>query len=122
MHVNSNVAGYALAIGDLAKAAPFARRALELAIAAKHPLLTAIGIAYVAAYQAERDPADAARLYGYARAQMAALKWTGIASDECARANVETLLSARAGPAALPGLLAEGAAWSLDDALARVRL
>jgi len=121
MHVNSNVAGYALAMGDAGRAAPFVRRGLDLAIAANHPLLMAIGIAYVAAARAEGDPADAARLFGYARAQMATLKWTGIASDERARANVEALLSERAGPAALPALLAEGAAWSLDDALARVR-
>jgi predicted ATPase len=120
MHVNSNVAGYALAMGDDATAAPFARHGLELAIAANHPLLIAIGMAYVAAARADGNPAEAARLFGYARAQMAALKWTGIASDERARETVEALLAERAGAAALPGLFAEGAAWSADDALARV--
>jgi predicted ATPase/class 3 adenylate cyclase len=121
MHVNSNVAGYALAMGDVATAAPYARRGLDLAIAANHALLIAIGIAYVAAVKADGDPAEAARLFGYARARMAALQWTGIASDERARANVEALLAEHAGAATLPGLYAEGAAWNADDALARVR-
>ncbi|HEY8322362.1 MAG TPA: adenylate/guanylate cyclase domain-containing protein [Candidatus Baltobacteraceae bacterium] len=121
MHVNSNVAGYALAMGDVTRAGSFARRGLELAIAANHPLLIAVGVAYVAPAKAEADPGEAARLFGYARAQMAAHKWSGIASDERARATIEALLAERAGAAALPGLLAEGAAWNVDEALARVR-
>jgi len=121
MHVNSNVAGYALAMGDVATAAPFARRGLDLAIAANHPLLIAIGVAYVAALKADDAPADAARLFGYARAQMTELKWSGIASDERARATIEALLSKRTEAAALPALFAEGAAWTSEDALARLR-
>lgn len=122
MHLTSNLTGYALAAGDFERAATTTQTALDLALEAKHALLTAIGIAHVAPVRARTNAPEAARLFGYACAQMAALNWTGIASDERARENIARDLVARVGNDALPTLLAEGAAWSEEDALSRLRV
>ncbi|MDQ2991430.1 MAG: tetratricopeptide repeat protein [Candidatus Eremiobacteraeota bacterium] len=120
MHRASNLAGYTFATGDFAGAAPLAEEGLLLAIEAKHALLTAIGIAYVAPTHARADAAEAARLYGYALAQMAELEWTGIASDHAAREHILRDLTVLSG-ADLAALFEEGAAWTGEEALARVR-
>lgn len=120
MHLTSNIAGYALAAGDLGGAVPFTREALELALAANHPLLTAIAIGYFAAIRGSEDPEDAARLFGYARAQMATIGWTGIASDERAREEVLVAIATHLDAARLAICLEEGAALSGTEALARL--
>lgn len=122
MYLTNNVAGYAIATGDFERAAPFAREALALARSAQHALLTAVACAYVAANLVTSNPLDAARLYGYARERMTALKWNGIASDQRARDNIVAALRDRVGGDALFALLAEGAAWSEDEAFARAGL
>ena len=121
MHRASNIAGYALAAGDFERAVPFTREALTLAMQAQHQLLTAIAIAYFAAIRAPDDAREAARLFGYARAQMSAMKWSGIASDKRARENIVQDLGNRIGDDDLFSLFAEGEAWSSDEALAHTQ-
>ena len=122
MYLTSNIAGYMLAAGEFERAEPFTREALPLAERARHPLLIAIGLAYYSALRAREDARDGARLFGYARAQMAAAKWKGIASDQCARDNILKDLSARVDGDALFALLAEGAAWDERQALAHAQV
>jgi predicted ATPase/class 3 adenylate cyclase len=121
MHRASNIAGYSLAAGDFEGAQAHTRQALTLAVRAQHALLTAIAIAYLAPIRAREDPHEAARLFGYARARMAALKWRGIASDQCARENIRRLLRERVNGKTLADLFNEGAAWTQDEALAHAR-
>ena len=122
MYRASNIAGYALAAGDFERATSYTREGLRLAVQAQHPLLTAIGIAYLAAIRARDDAPEAARLFGYARKQMSAMKWSGIASDRRARENIIQDLANRVGADALFSLFAQGAAWSADEALARAHI
>ncbi len=121
MHRVSNIAGYALAAGEFDRAAPFAEQALTLAAQAQHPLLTAIGIAYVAAIRIKKDPREAARLFGFARARMSAMNWSGIASDQRARENIVQRLSEDIKGDSLFSLFAEGAGWTLEEALAHAQ-
>lgn len=121
MHRTSNIAGYALAAGKFELAEPYTHEALTLAVRAHHALLTAIGIAYFAPIRAREDAHEAARLFGYARAQMAGLKWRGIASDRRARENIRRLLRKRLDANVLRDLLDEGAAWTSEEALAHAK-
>ncbi len=120
MHRASNIAGYALAAHDLQRAAPYIKEALQLAVAARHPLLTAIGIAYAAGLRARDDARGGALLFGYARAQMKRLQWVGISSDERARKYIVSDLQERLGTTIASELFAEGAQWTQEQVLHRL--
>jgi hypothetical protein len=117
MYLTSNIAAYAFASDDFQRAAPFVDEALALAKSAKHPLAIAIAIAYRAGLRAGEDPREAARLFGYARARFDALHWIGTQSDELVRENIGRRLGLALDANELAALLAQGAAWTEDEAL-----
>ncbi len=119
MYLSSNIAGYALASRQFERAEPYIAEALELAVDAGHPLLTAIAIAYCAAIGLPEDAADAARLFGYGRARMLQADWEGIRSDQVARENIVAELRKRIASETLAGLFDEGAAWDEPQAVKR---
>jgi predicted ATPase/class 3 adenylate cyclase len=118
MYYANNLASFYLAIGDLARAQPFAREAVALAAKARHPILVPAAIAYIAIAERERDVRRAARLFAYAETALRAADWELVDYE---RALFERLRAALV--AALPGpelsrLLEEGAAWTDDRAVA----
>ncbi len=117
MYVANDIAGCYLAIGDRARAAPFAREALILAAKTRHPIIVPSTIAYIAALDVATDVSRAARLIGYAQDRLASAGWQLVPYD---RAIVDALLEALR--AALSGsdfrrLLDEGASWSDEYAV-----
>ena len=119
MHLSSDTASYYLVLGDAAAAAPFAREALTLAAQAGHPIVAPNAISYVAAIVCQTDAFEAARLLGYAQAQLFAAQWEPVAHDRSILENLRSALVRRFEEAELTSLLAEGAAWTQDVAVAR---
>lgn len=118
MYIASDIANCYLAIDDPARAEPFAREALALAAKAQHPILTATAIWLMAVIDSSRDAQRAARLLGYAEDRLREAEWQLMPYE---RAILDTLyrrLSDTLGESRLRTLLAEGAAWSDDQAIA----
>ncbi|MBV9440453.1 MAG: adenylate/guanylate cyclase domain-containing protein [Candidatus Eremiobacteraeota bacterium] len=132
-----NLAGYSLAAGDLAGARDAGRAALETwrktepdgvhaAIAIEHlALATAIGddrhhTAQAADHRdaARDDLRCAARLEGYADARLRAAGFEREFTEQTTYDRLSALLRAHFAAPELEALLAEGAAWTGDDAIA----
>jgi predicted ATPase/class 3 adenylate cyclase len=121
MGVASDVVACHLLIGDRSDAKLVAREALELAVRFHHPIHTIFGIWYIAALAAEGDAVEAARLTGYAEERFRATDWRLVSYDLSIAANLHDALARQLGAAELALLLAEGAAWSEEEAVTRAR-
>lgn len=118
MCLDSNIAGYALACGQVENAGTHARSALALALELRHRPGTAIALAYYAPCHAERDPEQAAQLFGYANARMDELEWQPQPSDRIAIDTASRLIEERVPDGAFEELFARGSSMNEEEALA----
>ena len=107
-----------LGLGDRARAGPAAREALTLAARAGHPVATACAILYLAALECTVDAENAARLLGYAEERLRALDWRLVGPDDAIREGARGRLEQQLTPDQFAHLLAAGAAWSEEAAVA----
>ncbi len=115
----SDIAGVYLAMGDRRSAEPFARTSLRLAAKAHHDVLTALALVYLAAVRSESDAGSAALLLGYARERLRVAEWELVPPDTTTLAELRDRLERQLGEPEVLRLLAQGAAWSEDEAIAR---
>ncbi len=118
MFTLNDVAGYLLATGDLARAEPMAREALAAAAKARHRVLTALSIAFIAVSEACRGPARAARLIGYATEELRAAEWQLVPFEQKVVDELLELLAGAIEKSELARLLAAGAALNEEQAVA----
>jgi predicted ATPase/class 3 adenylate cyclase len=116
---SSDVASYYLALGEPARAQPHAREALTLAAKARHPILTPMAISYLAMIAVERDESAAAMLAGYAEERFRAADWRRVPYEQAMADRLLEHLEVKLSKTALARLLAEGAAWSEERAVAQ---
>jgi len=112
LYLEVNIASYALCAGRIAAAQAHVRRALALAVEARHPVLLALSIAFAAPLLAADDPRAAATLFGYASARLRDLEWKG--EDAALDSASRTIATALAGEP-IETFLEQGAALP-DDA------
>lgn len=117
MYLESQIACYTLASGDIDGAAENARAALKLSLEAQHPLFTALSIAYCSAFAAQHDAQSAAILLGYATARLRELEWRGEADDQLALANVSSEISRSLSPEIFEASTARGRALTQQAVL-----
>jgi predicted ATPase/class 3 adenylate cyclase len=113
----SDIACCYLALGDRARAEPFARQSLEAAAKANHPVLMPLAIAYIAMIRGDADPPKAARLIGYAQDRLNAAGWELLQPDAMMVEALHEMLARRFAESELARLRAEGAAWDEDQAV-----
>jgi predicted ATPase/class 3 adenylate cyclase len=118
MFTANDVAGYWLATGDFARAEPMAREALAAAAKARHRVLTALSIAYIAVIEGRRDPPRAARLIGYAQEALRAAEWQIVPYERKVIDQLLDLLSGTIEKLELGRLIAAGAALNEEQAVA----
>jgi predicted ATPase/class 3 adenylate cyclase len=114
-----DIAACYLVIGDLARAEPIIREALELAVKLAHPIHVPFAISYVAAVARDRDAAEAARLIGYAEERLRAADFQLSPYDCAIFAGLREALRTALSEAELSQLFAAGAALSEGEAIAR---
>jgi non-specific serine/threonine protein kinase len=119
MNVRGNIAFFCLASGDETGAKRYARDALDLAAKKQSPLMIAIPISYIAVMLHETDPALGARLLGFSEARLAALDWKEPPATEKIHRDLQRPLSENFSQEQFAALVAEGAALSEDEAVAR---
>jgi predicted ATPase/class 3 adenylate cyclase len=117
--VVGEVAACYLATGDRANAEPAAREALALAAKFHQPIEVLSAISYVAALAAERDPAEAAVLIGYAEERLRAAGWQRVHLDLAIVEGLQDALKRRLADTELARLFAAGAAIGEEEAVAR---
>ncbi len=118
MFTLNDVAGYYLATGDFARAEPMAREALVTAAKARHPVLTALSIAYIAVIEGLRDHSRAARLVGYAAKALRAAEWQLVPFEQKIVDRLFEQLARTIEESELARLLEVGAALNEDEAVA----
>jgi len=118
MFLMNGLATCYLGLGDRARAGPAAREALTLAARAGHPVATACAILYLAALECTVDAENAARLLGYAEERLRALDWRLVGPDDAIREGARGRLEQQLAPDQFADLLAAGAAWSEEAAIA----
>ncbi len=111
------IAGCYLALDDLARAEPFARKGLAVAVKARYAVGTAIAILHLAVLAANRDPHAAARLLGYAQARLHEEGYEPTPPEPALIERLMADLEGRFDKAELERLLEEGTALSEDRAL-----
>jgi len=114
-----DLAGCYYLMGDCANAEPAAREALALATRFRHPIQKLFALSYVAAVSGERNANEAARLIGYAEEGLRRAGWTRLPYDRAIVEKLEATLKERLAGAELSQCLAEGAALSDEEAVAR---
>ncbi len=117
MSLTNDIASALLAAGDRTRAEPYARRALTLAVKARHEIFAALAVSYLAVVAAGARPHMAARLIGYAEEQFRTFGWTLIPPDTTTIAALYADLRRQLEESDLARLLAEGASWSQDQGL-----
>ena len=122
MYLTNTIVSHLLANRDFDGASTFATISLGLAMQAGHVPLTTLGVAFAVPDFARDDSHDAARFFGYACARLSEINWfdsedPGAAAIE----NVRSQLREQLKPDEITRLFAEGAAWTEDQFLARVR-
>jgi predicted ATPase/class 3 adenylate cyclase len=113
-----HIAEWALALNRLDTAAPHARRGLELSLRVENPHLRVFAMACCAPHHADRDPSEAAMIFGYATARLRELEWEADADDELALQNITLAIKSRLDPEAFAALVERGKGWTEDDAIA----
>lgn len=93
MMFDSDIASIYLAIGDRARAEPFARASLVRAVKARHEVLAALAMAYLAVVQSEYDRRRAALLIGHALQRLEAVDWELVPPDTTTFAQLQAQLS-----------------------------
>lgn len=117
--VSSNLAGYLVAIGDAAGGREVAGEALRLALALGANAWVMNCFQHLALAAAiDREPVRAARLAGYSDAYFRAEHRTRQPNERSLWLDLSARLEQALSPAELARLLAEGAAWSEEDAVA----
>jgi predicted ATPase/class 3 adenylate cyclase len=112
------IASCYLALGDPARAEPFARKGVSAATKARHAIEASLSIAYLAAVAADRDPQRAARLLGYARPQLREADWEFDRVDSATIGLLDDALRRQLEDAELSRLLSEGSGLTEDQAVA----
>lgn len=115
MYLESDIAGYALASADYGLAGEHARRALRLALDFRHPVLTALGLAYCS--QSLEDPKASALVAGYAGARLRDLHFTADGSEKAALFNTLQCLQQRLDSNGIASLLDQGSALREEQAV-----
>jgi predicted ATPase len=113
------IAGCYLAIGDRARAEPFARKSLDAAARTRHRVGASLTIARLAIVAGERDAVEAGILLGYAQARLKEEGWELLPPESTLVPSLLAELGSRFGQTELSRLLDEGAALSDDQALSR---
>ncbi len=108
-----------LAIGDRARAEPFARTSLAAAAKARHRIWVSLTVAYIAIVTAERNPKEAALLLGFAQARLREEGWELVPPQSTLVPSLLADLRRSFGESELARLLDEGAALSDDQAVSR---
>ncbi|MBV9332435.1 MAG: hypothetical protein JO146_00355, partial [Candidatus Eremiobacteraeota bacterium] len=108
-----------LAIGDRARAEPFARKSLAAAAKARHRVGASLMMAHLAIIAFERNPREAALLLGYAQARLREEGWELMPPDSTLLPSLLADLHRALDDSELARLLDEGAALSDDRALSR---
>jgi predicted ATPase/class 3 adenylate cyclase len=119
MFLSNDVASYYLAVGDAARAEPFAREALAAAAKAHHPILMPTAITYLAVIASSSDASMAARLAGFAEDRLRAADWQRPGYEQVITDGLFASLRQSLPEAELARLLEEGAKWNDNDAVAR---
>jgi predicted ATPase/class 3 adenylate cyclase len=119
VYATSNVAAFAIVLGDDDLAYDMARESFGLAADVRHPVLLPLALTYLAALRANEHPAAAACLFGYAAARLDANAWKRDEIDVVVENRIRATLRAALSDAEVAALVAEGAAW--DDARAILR-
>ena len=114
-----DLAGCYLAIGESARAEPFAREALAVAAKTSHPVVMPMAISYLAIIAVGRDVCAAARLIGYAQDRLREADWQRASYEQAMVDRLFDHLKERLAEAELKLLLEEGSAWTDDQAAAR---
>ncbi len=117
MFYSVDIAGCYLALGDRKRAEPFARGALTAALKAGYAIGVALAILHLAVVVNESDPRKAARLAGYAARRFPELAWELEPLESALAYDLHAQLLDRIGETELNALLAEGAAWSEEQAV-----
>lgn len=113
MFLTNDIASAFLAAGDRTRAEPFARRALTLATKARHEVLAALAVSYLAVIAGEKNPRTGARLIGYAQERFRMFGWELLTPDPVTIARLHDLLKRELPEGELAALFTEGAGW--DD-------
>ena len=114
-----NLSGYLIRAGDLAAGRATAREALRLAQSLGDPMKVTVSLEHLALAAAlEGDVATAARFTGYGDASHARLSQARQPHEQAARDIVQARLAAGLDAETRATLIAEGAAWSEDAAVA----
>jgi tetratricopeptide (TPR) repeat protein len=119
--LEGQITGWALALNRLEDALPHARRTLDLAMQSQDPLSQALSIAYWSPFHGERDPAEAAQLFGYAQARLQQLTPQLDGDDELALQNAERVIKSKMPEALFAEFKERGAALSQDAAIAMLK-
>ena len=122
IYLEMHVAGWALAMERFDEAAPHAQRALALSKNVQNPVLEACAIVYCAPQLVKRDPAAAARLFGYAAARLRELGWEADRDDELTFGNVSQVIRGRLGAGEFDMLVTQGEVLSEGQALTLLSL
>ena len=117
MMICNEIASVSLAIDDVTRAEPFARKSLLLAAKAKDTVVAALAISYLAAVEGERDVRKAARLIGHAQAKLQKAKWELVHPDDAVIGALHRRLVGELSEDERTKLLREGAAWTEDQAV-----
>ena len=112
-----DIAGCYLAMGERARAEPFARKGLAAAAKAGHWVGASLTVAHLAVVASETDAPKAARLLGYASRRFEELAWELEPIDAALVRDLRASLAERFEDGALAALFAQGAAWSDDQAV-----
>jgi tetratricopeptide (TPR) repeat protein len=112
-----SIVAWALDLGDFEQAKPHAERALMLARDVEIPLARSTAIAYCAPFVADRDAAQAAILFGYAKKSLGELEWRADRDDEIALQNAWHAIAQRLDSEEQRALLQRGAALTEDEVL-----
>ncbi len=120
MYIESDITGYAIASDAWDIADLHADRALQLAVAAQHPMLAALAAAYCAPLRAQINPAVAAAVFGYAMARLRALHFDGDHSEKVALLNARRRISEAIDAEELDAALESGASLTQQDVLDRL--
>ncbi|HEY9180053.1 MAG TPA: NB-ARC domain-containing protein [Candidatus Baltobacteraceae bacterium] len=115
MYLEGQLACYALAAKRFEDAEPHATRALELACEARHPLLTAMAVAYCAPRHSYQNPREAVMFFGFANARLNELHWKSEAELEVAFKNTEDFLMRTLDASEFASLSAAGARMPEDE-------
>ncbi len=115
---DANIAGYRIAIGDLAGAIQSAREALRFAREAQSALYTAIALQHLAlAFALSGDVRPSARMFGFVNARFKVLGYQREYTEQWSYDQLVAKLCEHLSSDEIANLATEGAAWSEDEAV-----